>query len=172
MSSKAKLSVEVAFESGEAAVRAWAGQFGPVVQYLPPHFTAFYDGRPFAPDWEEFLRPYCHPHHLLWTQRPEPLGFKVFTNAAKGYHALVVEYGWPALRALNTALAGDNRLNTPRSSLAAGFNGPRFAAHVTLAYVSSAAALDVAAVEAAAPPLAFFAVRPTGLSLAFDLKPA
>lgn len=163
------LSAEVTFDKGEKAVRDFASTLGPIVQCLVPHFTLYYGGKPFAPEWASFFAQFSDPTSPVYTVKPVVKDIKLFFNSKKNYHAVAVEYDWSPAKQVNTAVAWTPAL-APRGP-SAGFNCDKFEAHVTIAYIDGSVDLDVEAIKRQVEDMSLFDVSIKGLTLETDVKP-
>jgi hypothetical protein len=134
MSFNSILSAEIIFDKGEQAVREFAAILGIIVQYLPPHFTLVYGWEALLEESKKFLETFQDPQHPVYLEKPKPIGFAIFHVKDKGYNAVAVKYEWPEGRCINKEVT-NNAILFPKGPTF-GFNGDKFTAHVTIAYVS------------------------------------
>lgn len=165
------VSAEVIFKNGEQKIREWAAKFGPILQYLPFHFTLLYGGNGFAPNMQKFILGALDSKHPIYTNPPKPIGFDIFFNKKKNYNALAIKYEWPAGKAVNTVLASDPEIFP--AGINSGFNGEKFTAHVTVAYIDGNVQLDKTLIAAKIEEigLSFFDLTIKGVTLEISAKP-
>ena len=162
------ISAEIIFKSGELAIREFAAQFGKPVQYLPPHFTLLYGCDGLTPKMKDFLAQFEDPDHAVYTQAPTPVGFDIFPVPAKGYNCVAVKYEWPAGKAVNAAASSDADIFPKGPTF--GFNGDKFAAHVTIAYLSTETELTKEMLVEKQPNMSFFDVSIDKITLEISVK--
>lgn len=165
------LSAEVDFEKGEHYIRKLVESFelGPIIKYLPFHFTLFYGLRPNV-SFEPFLSQFSDSDNPLYTRGPVPLGLEVFSSDK--YHALVIKYDFPAAKEVNTAISWSpsfNKLSSPHE----GFNCEKFSAIVTIGYIDPNVNVDEIKenIKSLNFDLEDFLVKIKGISVEFDMKP-
>lgn len=165
------VSAEITFKNGEQKIREWAAQFGPIVQYLPPHFTLLYGCNGFEPNLKKFLSDVLDPNIPIYKDVPKPIGFDIFFNKKKNYNALAIKYEWLAGKAMNTVLASDNDLFP--QGIESGFNDEKYQAHVTVAYIDANIPLDKNIISAKINEigLSFFDLTVVGITLEISAKP-
>lgn len=168
MSNNSIISAEISFKKGEPAIRAFAAQCGTIVQYLVPHFTLLYGCDGLTPKMKDFLVQFEDPEHLLYTEVPKPIEYAIFPVKEKGYNAVAIKYEWPAGKAVNVA-ASSNADIFPKGP-AFGFNGDKFAAHVTIAYVSMENELTKEMLMEKQSDMSFFDVTVDKVTLEVSVK--
>lgn len=162
------LSAEIKFKNGEDKIRAFASQFGNIVQWLVFHFTLLYGCDGFSPEMKDLLAPLSDPDHPIYTEVPKPVGYAIFPVKDKGYNALAIKYEWPAGKAVNLA-ASSNASIFPKGP-AFGYNGDKFEAHVTFAYVSMESEVTKEMLVEKQPDLSFFDLTVEKVTLEISVK--
>ena len=105
----------------------------------------------------------------VFATKPEFDGFRIFYNAKKNLNCVAVAYKWSPGNQVNATVAWTPGLGIGGPT--SGFNCDKFSAHVTIAYISGHAPLDVEDVQKAMTDKTLFDVTVKKIVIETSVKP-